>query len=548
MPQTFDYIIIGAGSAGCVLAARLTEDGESTVLLLEAGPRDRSVFIHMPAAFSFPLANDRFNWFYHSAPEPHLDRRRVYCPRGRVLGGSSSINGMVYIRGNAMDYDNWARLGARGWSYAEVLPYFIKSETRAAGGDAYRGGDGPLFVSTGACANPLFRAFMEAGQQAGYARTEDMNGYRQEGVGPMDMTVHNGERWSAAKAYLRPALVRPNLTVQLKALASRILFDSARAVGVEYRAKGETRKAYAGREVVLCGGAINSPQVLQLSGVGRAADLEQAGVTVTHDLPGVGANLQDHLEVYVQHAATRPVSIYPALRPWNKLKTGLEWLLFKRGLGATNHFEAGGFIRSRAGVEYPDLQFHFLPIAMSYDGSVPAGGHGFQLHVGPMRPASRGQVKLRNADPAAAPEILFNYLAEEQDRRDMRDGIRLTREIFAQSAFDDVRGPELAPGAAAQSDAALDAFARAKGESAYHPACTCGMGDGDGAVVDAETRVHGLHNLRVVDASIMPAVVNGNLNATVLMMAEKAADMIRGRPPLAPSPAPFYRADPQTQR
>ena len=540
--DSFDYVIVGAGSAGCVLANRLSEDPDTRVLLIEAGPRDRSIIIHMPAAFSYPLANDRFNWFYRSEPEPHLDNRRMYCPRGRVLGGSSSINGMVCIRGNAMDYEGWQQLGADGWSYAEVLPYFRKSETRVRGGDEYRGDSGPLFVTTGACRNPLFGAFLEAARQAGHARTEDVNGYRQEGVGPKDQTTCNGLRWSAARAYIYPVRSRPNLRILLKARVNRILFEGARAAGVEYRHRGGLGRAVAGREVILCGGAINSPQLLMLSGVGKAADLERAGVRVMHDLPGVGANLQDHLEVYVQHASLKPVSIYPVLRWPTRIKVGLEWLLFKRGWGATNHFEAGGFLRSSDSVEFPDIQLHFLPIAVNYDGRSPASGHGYQLHAGPMRPTSTGRVSLRTADPGDAPAIRFNYMATEGDRREMRDAIRLSREIFAQPAFAPFRGDELTPGAAAQSDAQLDAYVRRHAESAYHPSCTCKMGRDEMAVVDPETRVHGLDNLRVVDASIMPKIVTGNLNMPTIMIAEKAADMIRGRPPPPPSTAPFYKA------
>lgn len=546
--ESFDFIIVGAGSAGCVLANRLTEDEDVRVLVLEAGPRDWSLFIHMPAAFSFPLANDRYNWYYHGDPEPGMDGRRMYCPRGRVLGGSSSINGMAYVRGNALDYERWAGNALPQWSYARCLPYFRKAESRGKGGDDYRGSEGPLRVSTGACENPLFQAFIEAGVEAGYPYTEDMNGYQQEGFGPMDMTVHAGRRCSAAKAYLKPAMTRPNLEVEIRTLCTRIVFEGNRAVGVEYVQHGNKTVARADREVILCGGAINSPQLLMLSGIGDARELEALNIEVLQDLPGVGKNLQDHLEIYVQHACTQPISLYRAMSPLRRLLIGIQWLLFSTGDAASSHFEAGAFIRSRAGVPHPDLQYHFLPIAINYDGSSPAAGHGFQAHVGPMRPTSSGHVKLRSNDPAEAPAILFNYMTTEQDRREMRDAVWLTREIFAQKAFDAFRGPELAPGEDAQSDADIDAFVRSRAESAYHPSCTCKMGVDDMAVVDAETRVHGAEALRVVDASIMPSIVSGNLNAPTIMIAEKAADMIRGREPLPPSSAPFYRAEDYMER
>lgn len=524
-----------------MLASRLTEDPGTTVLVLEAGGEDRSMMIHMPAAFSYPLGNDRFNWAYHTEPEPYMNNREVYCPRGRVIGGSSSINGMVYIRGNARDYDGWQQSGADGWAYRNVLPYFKKAETRLKGGDVYRGDSGPLIVTTGACEIPLFNAFIEAGKEAGYPYTNDMNGYQQEGLGPMDMTTYRGERWSVAKAYLRPALSRSNLELWLKTLVTRIRIENNKAVGVACVRNGNVENIDAG-EVILCGGSINSPQLLNLSGVGDGNKLKDFDIGVKVDLPGVGQNLQDHLEVYIQHSCTRPVSIYPATKPLTKLKVGLQWLLTRRGWGASNQFESGGFIRSRAGVEYPDLEYHFLPIAINYDGRSPAGGHGFQAHTGPMRPTSSGSVELRSADPRDSPRILFNYAATEEDRQVMRAGIRLTREIFAQSAFDDVRGSELAPGPRAESDEDLDAFVRAKGESAYHPSCTCKMGNDDRSVVGADARVHGVEGLRVVDASIMPNIVNGNLNAPVIMMAEKLADIIRGREPLPPLDAPVYEA------
>ncbi len=537
MPTTrreYDYVIIGAGSAGCVLANRLTADPDKSALVLEAGPQDRSIYIHMPSAFAYPLADDRFNWFYKTEPEPYMDGRRMYCPRGRVIGGSSSINGMVYIRGHARDYDRWAQTGLRGWSYADVLPYFKKAETRERGGDDYHGTDGPLHVAYGRSKNPLYRAWIEAGVQAGFPFTHDLNGRQQEGFGPMEMTTRRGRRWSAAKAYLRPAVTRPNLKVESGALVIRLLLEGRRAAGVEYAQKGRVQQVHAAREVIVAGGAINSPQILMLSGIGPADELRRLDLPVIADRPGVGENLQDHIETYVQHECTQPITLFGAMKPHNKLKIGVEWLLFGSGIGATNHFEAGGFIRSNERVEHPNLQYHFLPMAISYDGSQTQQVHGFQAHVGPMRPTSVGHVKLRSADPREHPRILFNYMQTEFDRQEMREAIRITREIFAQRAFDPYRGPELAPGPAVTSDAEIDAFIRAKAESAYHPSCSCKMGPETDrmAVVDAAGQVHGIENLRVVDASIMPSVVSGNLNAPTIMLAEKLADAIRGRPAL----------------
>ncbi|MBV8457031.1 MAG: choline dehydrogenase [Acetobacteraceae bacterium] len=543
MNEEFDYVIIGAGSAGCVLAARLSEDSRNRVALLEYGGSDRSIVIQMPSALSIPMTTHRYNWGFETEPEPNLDNRRLHTPRGKVLGGSSSINGLVYVRGNPFDFDRWEEEGARGWAYRDVLPYFRRAETRAEGGDTYRGDSGPLHTTYGPLRNPLYRAWIEAGRQAGYPVTDDINGFQQEGFGRMDMTVARGRRDSAANAYLRPAMRRANLALRTHALASRILFDGQRAVGVAWRRGGTEHTARARREVILASGAIGSPQLLMLSGVGPAAHLADLGIEVRADRPGLGENLQDHLEFYFQIAATQPITLYSALNPPAKALIGLRWLLFHNGLGATNHFESCGFIRSRPGVRYPDIQYHFLPAAMNYDGSA-VRGHGFQAHVGPMRSQSRGHVRLRSPDPAAKPIIRFNYMSTPEDWEEARACVRLTREIFAQPAFATYRGEELQPGPDVTTDEAIDAFIRAKVESAYHPCGTCRMGrlDDPLAVVDSETKVIGIDGLRVVDSSIMPSITTGNLNAPTIMIGEKAADHILGRPLLTPSNAPAYEA------
>ncbi len=547
--QTYDYIIVGAGAAGCVLANRLSANPENKVLVLEAGKPDyRFDFrIHMPAALTYLLTDGTYNWLYESEPEPFMHNRKIAHPRGKVLGGSSSINGMIYIRGNAMDYEKWASSeGLEDWDYAHCLPYFRKCETRLIGADKYHGSNGPLKVTTAKCDNPLFQAFFDAAQEAGYPLTDDVNGYQQEGFGIFDQNIYRGRRMSAARAWLHPVMHRKNLTVLTGATTQKVLFEGKNAIGVEYKKRGKVVNAYA-KEIISCGGAINSPKLLQHSGIGNEEELKAAGIKPVHNLPGVGENLQDHLELYVQYECKEPVSKYPALKWYNQPKIGLEWLFQRKGEAATNHFEAGGFARSNDEVKYPNLQFHFLPLAIRYDGSSPHDGHGFQLHVGPMNTDVRGHVKVRSDNPDEKPEILFNYLSTEQERREWVEAIKVSRRIIEQPAFDHLRGKELSPGTAAQTDEEIIDFVAREGESAYHPSCTCKMGYDDMAVVDAELKVHGVKNLRVVDASIFPSITNGNLYAPTIMVAEKAADIILGNYMEPARDAEYYKYVPNKE-
>ena len=547
MTGSYDFVIVGGGSAGCALANRLSTDRSNRVLVLEAGRPDYTwdVYIHMPAALTFPIGNRFYDWRYESEPEAHMNGRRIYHARGKVLGGSSSINGMIFQRGNPLDYERWAaEPGMSEWDYAHCLPYFRRMEQCLAAepDDRYRGHAGPLVLERGPATNPLFGAFFEAVQQAGFALTDDVNGYRQEGFAPFDRNVHRGRRLSAAGAYLHPVMSRPNLEVRTRAFVNRIVFEGTRAVGIEVAHGRGARELVRAGEVIVCGGAINSPQTLQVSGVGAAGHLRGLGIDVVADLPGVGENLQDHLEVYVQHACTQPVSVAPYLkwryRPW----IGFEWLFFRRGPGATNHFEGGGFARSNDDVAYPNLMFHFLPVAVRYDGSAPAGDHGYQVHIGPMYSDARGSVRITSSDPREHPALRFNYLSTDQDRREWVEAIQTARRILGQPAMAPFDGGELSPGPGVQTDEQILAWVASDAETALHPSCTCRMGSGETAVVDPATmRVHGLDGVRVVDASVFPYVTNGNIYAPVMMVAEKAADLILGNTPLQPEPVAFYR-------
>jgi len=545
LSKQFDTIIVGGGSAGCVLANRLSVDPNHRVLVVEAGRFDSiwDIFIHMPAALTIPIGSKLYDWCYESDPEPFMHNRRIFQGRGKILGGSSSINGMIFQRGNPMDYEKWSREpGMDQWDHAHCLPYFKRMETCLAGGDDFRGVEGPMVLERGPVTNPLFSAFFEAVQQAGYPLTDDVNGYKQEGFAAFDRNVHRGRRLSASRAYLHPVMRRPNLTVITRKLVTKILFEGKRAVGVEIsQGRGHVQKLLAER-VILCGGAFNSPQLLQLSGVGNADELSALGIDVVHDLPGVGENLQDHLEVYIQHGCTQPVSVYPALQWYNKPWVGLQWLLFKKGPAATNHFEAGGFIRSNDEVDYPNIMFHFLPVAIRYDGTSPSGGHGYQVHVGPMYSDAKGAVKIVTAVPTDPPSIKFNYLSTAQDRQEWVEAIRCARHILKQPAFDAYNGGEISPGQDVQSDQEILEWVGRDGETAYHPSCTCKMGVDEMAVVDPSTmKVHGLEGIYVVDASAMPSLTNGNIYAPVMMLAEKAADLIMDNTPLPPEEVDYYR-------
>jgi choline dehydrogenase len=545
----YDYIIVGAGSAGCVLANRLSENANNKVLLLETGGSDKSIFIQMPTALSIPMNTKKYAWQFETEAEPFLNNRRMHCPRGKVLGGSSSINGMVYVRGHARDFDEWQQAGAENWDYAHCLPYFKKAETWSFGGNEYRGDSGPLAVNNGNnMKNPLYQAFVDAGVDAGYLATADYNAEQQEGFGPMHMTVKNGVRWSTANAYLRPAMKRSNLTVVTHALVHKVLLEDKKAIGVRYQVKDKVTDVLCNKEVLLSAGSIGSPHILQLSGIGKAETLKAAGIEQHHELPGVGENLQDHLEFYFQFKCLKPISLNGKLDPLNKLLIGMRWILNKSGLGATNHFESCGFIRSKSSLEWPDLQYHFLPAAMRYDGKEAFAGHGFQVHIGHNKPKSRGAVKVVSNDPHAAPKIQFNYLAHQDDIEGFRACVRLTREIINQPGLDEYRGEEIQPGLAVQTDEEIDEFVRSSVESAYHPSCSCKMGEDEMAVVNSETKVHGIEGLRVVDSSIFPTIPNGNLNSPTIMVAERAADIILGNKMLAPSNAKVTVAEDWQQK
>ena len=542
--QEYDYIIVGGGSAGCAMANRLSADKNNNVLMLDAGRPDYiwDLFIHMPAGLAVPLGNKLYDWCYESEPEPHMNNRRVFHGRGKVLGGSSSINGMIYIRGNPMDYEKWAKdKGMENWDFSHCLPYFKKAENRIAPENQYHGKKGPLNLEVGPCTNPLFQAFFKAVQEAGYPRTDDVNGYQQEGFAPFDRNIKKGKRWSAARAYYHPVKHRKNLTLIMRALTTRIHFDGKRATGVTY-AQGKKRITVHGKHIICCAGAINTPQLLQLSGIGDAKHLSSLDIPVVHNLPGVGQNMQDHLEVYVQHGCKKPVSMAPALKWYNKPYIGYQWLFHKKGAAATNHFEAGGFVRSNPDVPYPNIQFHFLPLAIRYDGSSPNTDHGYQVHIGPMYSDTRGQVKIKSKDPFQHPALHFNYLSTDQDKKEWVEAIRLARNIMKQPSFDEFNKGETSPGPDVETDQEILDWVAKDGETALHPSCTCKMGTDETAVVDPNTmKVHGTEGLYVVDASVMPYITNGNIYSPVMMIAEKAEDLILGNTPLAPEAVPYYK-------
>ena len=545
MKPVFDYIIVGGGSAGSVLANRLSADPKNSVLVLEAGRPDYiwDVFIHMPAALAFPIGNKHYDWGYESEPEPFMNNRKIYHARGKVLGGSGSINGMIWQRGNPLDFERWSQdPGMESWDYAHCLPYFKKIENCIADPtNPFRGDSGPLELERGPIKSPLFAAFFKATVQAGYPRTEDVNGFKQEGFAAFDRNVRRGRRLSSARAYLHPVMKRKNLTVKTRAMVSRVIFEDKRAVGVEVIIKGK-KEIITGKEIILCGGAINTPQILQLSGIGNAGELATLGIDVVHDLPGVGENLQDHLEVYVQYACKQPVSMQPMLKLWRRPFIGAQWLFFRSGPGSTNHFEAGGFARSNNDVKYPNLMFHFLPLAIRYDGTAPSGGHGYQVHIGPMYSDARGSVKIKNTDPMVKPALRFNYLSTDQDKREWVEAIKVARNILTQSAMDEFNAGETSPGPTVSTDAEILDWVRNDGETALHPSCTAKMGTDEMSVVDpASMKVHGVEGLRVCDASVFPYVTNGNIYAPVMMVAEKAADLILGNQPLPAENLEFYR-------